>query len=73
MLGAQQAIRCTASVLPAQHKDRGGRERERPLDPRELDRLQGKGRVRLGEEQSYQEMLPAVLRNYAQVPLSVTW
>ena len=56
--------------MHAQHKDRGGgRERERPPDPRELDRLQGRARLRLGEELTYQEMLPAVLRNYAQVPL----
>ena len=41
--------------------------KERVLDPRDLDRLSGRARVRLGEEQTYQEMLPAVIRNYGQV------
>jgi len=63
----QKLVICPPSC--AQHKERGGRERERLPDPRELDRLQGRARLRLGEELSYQEMLPAVLRNYAQV----TW
>ena len=44
---------------------KGGKERV--VDPRDLDRLSGRARVRLGEEQTYQEMLPAVIRNYGQV------
>ena len=46
--------------------------REKLLDPRDLDRLSGRARVRLGDEQTYQEMLPAVIKNYGQVKMTLT-